>query len=314
MKLNLPKNHQQYYERIIERSKKYIKLGYWSDIDLSVLEQWLKNFNNEQEKYLSALILDKVIYRNDMTIKAMFSKMFHIDLPNILEEKRIFPMDLNLDEWEKMLRKASDKTKIPFRFTTITSERELGDSGADFMRRLRRYYLVNRELIIRIDNKKEDTVNTLIVIDDLIASGEQTKTFIEQNLNEINQYRYIIFMPLMAHVNGIEEVNEKVKRLEYQQQLNEGTIYIRPVEFILKENSFFYEKNPHELIDGQNTVKQIKDFYTWFIQNKLKTTEIYGQGSLSLVLMFSSGIPDNTLPMIHESNEETNWNALYEKF
>jgi hypothetical protein len=314
VKLKLPKNHYQYYERIIERSKKYIKLGYWSEIDLAILERWLNNFNSEEEKYFSALILDKIIYRNEMTIKSMFSKMFHITLPNILEEKEIYLAEMNLEEWEKTLKNPIEKNKLPFRFTTITSEKELGDSGSDFMRRLRKYYLVNRELIIRIDNDKDNCVNTLIVIDDLIASGEQTKTFIEENLPKINEYRYVIFMPLMAHVAGVSNVNEKKRNLEYTEQLNENTIYIKPIELISEENSFFYEKDNTKLIDGENTIQEIKDFYTNFIKNKFKTSEIYGVGSLSLLLMLSSGMPDNTLPIIHETNENTNWYALYEKF
>ncbi len=314
MSLKLPKNHLYYYNQTIEKSKKYIKLGYWSDIDISTLELWLKNFNTEEEKYFSALILDKIIYRNDMTIKSMFSKIFHINLPNILEDKNIYIYDYNLEDWEKLLRNPNNKSILPFRFTTITSEKELGDSGADYMRRLRRYYLVNKELIIRVDAQKDENVNTLIVIDDLIGSGEQTKTFIEENLKSINEYKYVIFMPLMAHINGINNVNEKKRKLEYSEQLHEDIIYIKPVEIIYEDSSFFNEKNLALLIDGQNTLQELKFFYDSFIQNKLDTKEIYGHGELSLLLMFSSGVPDNTLPLIHESSEYNNWNALYEKF
>lgn len=314
MILKLPKNHQQYYVSIIERSKKYIKLGYWSEIDVSILERWLGNFNTTEEKYFSALILDKIIYRNDMTIKSMLSKLFHIDLPNILEDKGIYEIEMNLYEWEKMLKNPIDKDEIPFRFTTITSEKELGDSGSDYMRRLRRYYLVHRKLIIRIDDEKDKNVNTLIVIDDLIASGEQVKTFIEENRQKINQYRYVIFIPLIAHVNGIEEIEKKIKKLVHTEFLNEDTIFIKAVEYISEENSFFYENDNTKLIDGENTIQEIKDFYTNFTKDKFKSCEVYGVGSLSLLLMFSSGIPDNTLPILHETNEDTNWYALYEKF
>ena len=314
MSLNLPENHQQYYEGIVERSEKYIKLGYWSEIDLATLHGWLNNFNTKEEKYFSALILDKLVYRNEMTIKSMFSKLFHINLPNILEDKNIYLNQTSLEEWEKLLRKPKKESNLPFRFTTITSENELGDSGADFMRRLRRYYLVNRELIIRIDKKKESEVNTLIVIDDLIASGEQTITFIEDNIDMINQYRYIIFMPLMGNSIGINKVKEKIKKLEYMEQLNEDIIFIKPVEVILENDSFFYEKQNTYKIDGKNTIEDLKNFYQNFIKSKIKTSEIFGHGNLSLVLIFSSGIPDNTLPIIYEDNEDTNWKALYEKF
>lgn len=314
MSLKLPDNHQSYYERIIERSKKYIKLGFWSDIDIATLELWLKNFTNDDERYLSALILDKIVYRNDLVIKSMFSKMFHIDLPNILEEKNIFLISMNMLEWEQILRNPPNKKDLPFRFTTITSEKELGDSGADYMRRLRKYYLVNKELIIRIDAPKEERVNTLIVIDDLIASGEQTKTFIEMNLDLINQYRFVLFMPLIAHVDGIEEINRKKQDLEYKELLKENIIHIKSIEIIQKKGSFFYEEDSNYLIDGENTINDIKNFYAIVVNNKFKTKEIYGHGSLSLLLILSSGIPDNTLPIIHETNKETTWHALFEKY
>ncbi|MDN5073243.1 hypothetical protein PJV94_10285 [Aliarcobacter butzleri] len=313
MNLKLPENHRQYYDKIIDKSKKYIKLGYWNEIDFATFEQWLNNFKNDEERYLSALILDKIIYRNDMTIRSMFSKMFHIDLPNILEQKKIHLLDPSLEEWEKLLKSSNVKDKLPFRFTTITSEKELGDSGADYMRRLRRYYLVNRELIIRIDAQKDSNVNTLIIIDDLIASGEQTKTFIEENVELINKYRYVIFMPLMAHEFGMDEINKKIGALEKQELLNNDTIIIKPVEIIKKSNSIFYDES-NKLLDGKNKISDIKFFYENFIKTKVKTKDLYGYGSLSLLLIFSTGIPDNTLPIIHESNEEKDWIALYEKF
>lgn len=127
------------------------------------------------------------------------------------------------------------------------------------MRRLRRYYLVNKELIIRVDAQKDENVNTLIVIDDLIVSGEQTKTFIEENLKSINEYKYVIFMPLMAHINGINNVNEKKRKLEYSEQLHEDIIYIKHIRNnFMKIAHFFNEKNLALLIDGQNTLQELK--------------------------------------------------------
>jgi len=313
MSLKLPRNHNQYYNYIIERTKKYIKLGYWSEIDFYTLDRWLNNFNTEEEKYLSALILDKIIYRNEATIKSLFSKMFHISLPNILEEYNIYFIEENIESWEKALKSKGAKDIYPFRFTTITSEKELGDSGADFMRRLRRYYLVNRELIIIIDSEKTNNVNTLIVIDDLIASGEQVKNFIEDNLEYINKYRHVIFMPLIAHEGGIQSILKKIERLSYHEKLNQSIVHIKPIEVINERNSFFYEKEKGKLIDGENTIKEIESFYCSFIKNRV-SSDLYGYGDLSLLLIFSTGIPDNTLPIIHETNEEKKWYALYEKF
>lgn len=317
MSFTLPSNHKYYYDEVIKRSYTYVKIGFWSDIDLSMLNDWLNNFSTDEEKYLSALILDKIIYKNTSIIKSTLSKMFHMTLPNILEKHNIYKQEENLEEWERNLKNFPDTIKFPFRFTTITSEKELGDSGSDYMRRLRKYYLVNRQLLKRIDAPKDDDVTTLIVIDDIIASGEQTKTFIEENLDNINNYKYIIFMPLIAHNLGINNLKNKIARLEHMEKLNINTIIIEPVETMDNQFSFFCDDNAQEIIHEENTIDEIKLFYINLLHSKLpglKESDELGHGSLSLLLLFSTGVPDNTLPIIHLSNKDTKWKALYEKF
>ena len=316
MSLLLPENHKYYVERVVKRTKKYISFDLWDNVDLSSFNRWLENFQTDQEQYLAALLLDKIVYKNELSIQSSLHKMFHITLPNILDKYKIYEQT-DLIEWENELRYPNQKEPLPFKFSTITSEKELGDSGSDYMRRLRRYYLVNRELLIRIDSENASDIKALIIIDDIIASGEQVKTFIEANCEHINKYRYVIFMPLLAHVNGIQQINDKVKKLVHTEKLIANNILIEPVELMDELSSFFYSSKADQKIDTINTVDDIKLMYKEIMQKKLPQWTIdtlFGYGDLGMLLLLSSGIPDNTLPIIHSSNKDTEWMALYEKF
>jgi hypothetical protein len=316
MSFSLPKNHQYYVKTVIKKIKNYILLGIWDNTDLSSLNSWLKNFKTDKEQYFAALLLDKIVYKNELSIQSSLNKMFHITLPNLLEQHNVYNQT-DLQEWENDLKNPNEDQSLPFKFSTITSEKELGDSGSDYMRRLRKYYLVNRKLLIRIDSNKPSHVTTLIIIDDIIATGEQVKTFIEENSKHINQYKYVIFMPLLAHIKGLNAVKEKVLKLVHTEQLHTHNILIEPVETIYENSSFFYSPRTDQKIDAENTIEDLKLMYQNMMRKNLpQWTEdiLFGYGELGMLLLLTTGIPDNTLPIIHSSNNDTDWIALYEKF
>ncbi|MBL1663390.1 hypothetical protein ELD44_30050, partial [Klebsiella pneumoniae] len=85
-------------EAIIEQSKKLIKIGYWDNVKVSVLQRWLDNFKDEKEKYLAASVLSELIYRNRETVTSMGYNISSIILPQILEELDIYHIE-DIEKW-----------------------------------------------------------------------------------------------------------------------------------------------------------------------------------------------------------------------
>ncbi len=309
MAFKAPNGYLDFYNEIIRKSEKLIEIGYWDKIEKRELDKWLKNFKTDEEKYLSVLILYKLVYRNDKTIDSMISKLFHITIPNILEENKLYTVT-DLDEWRIKLKDKKFKKVSFFLFSTITSD-ELGDSGNTYMRILRKKF-VSKDLMIRITDTIERQYKAIIFIDDIIASGEQISDFLTENKENLDKYQYIIFTPLVAHYIGVENIKRKFKKLEFSNNL-----IIRPQELIQNENYFLdFEINKDGYFDNENTLDDLKEFYKLVIDSyKLENpSQYFGFGNLGLTIIFATGIPDNTLPIIRNRGEGNVWNPLYEKF
>ncbi len=311
MAFKAPNGYLDFYDEIIKKSHKLIDIGYWDKIETRKLNKWLENFKTDEEKYLSALILYKLVYRNDKAIDSMISKLFHITIPNILEKYNIYPLNMTMDEWREKLRKPGSKEVINFLFSTIVSE-ELGDSGNDYMRRLREKFVV-KELICRITDTKRRHHKSLIFIDDIIGTGKQVSTFLKKYKAELKEYDNLVFTPLIAHKKGIESIKQEFNNLGYK-----NNIIIEPQEMIISDNYMLdFETNENDYFDGLNTSDDLKIFYESVVdKNQLvkKSSEFFGFGNLGLTIMFATGIPDNTLPIIRNTGEDNAWIPLYEKF
>ena len=65
MSFKLPPNHQQLYAEVYSRCLALIDLGYWTRIDKSILDDWLSNFTNKEEKFFAIQILFHFKFRNN---------------------------------------------------------------------------------------------------------------------------------------------------------------------------------------------------------------------------------------------------------
>jgi hypothetical protein len=311
MAFKAPNNYLDFYNEMVRKSEKLIEIGYWDKIEIRKLHEWLSNFSTEEEKYLSSLILYKLVYRNDKTIDSMLNKLFHITIPNLLEEHEIYPLNMSMDDWRNKLRDKGFKNVGNFLFSTIISD-ELGDSGNDYIRRLREKFVV-KELICKVSDRKIRHHKALIFIDDILASGTQINTFLTTYKDDLIQYEYLIFTPLIAHKKGIEKIKIKFHELKYTNNL-----IIKPLEIITCDNHMLDFKIKNDgYFDSQNSLGDLEDFYVSLVNTKKlkqKKEGNFGFGNLGLNLIFSTGIPDNTIPLIRCKNDDDSWNPLYEKF
>ena len=309
-----PTGYEIVYEEIVNRIHSYIKLKYWDKIDHKQLSDWLENFKNPEERYLSILILHKIMYRNSEAIQSTINNIFHILLPNYLSKNNIMNV-IDLEEWEGKLFDPSKRfsTTAPFRISTITTG-DLGESGHTYMRILRDKF-VTKDMLFDITRKdilytKPSYVKTIIFIDDFIGTGTQIKEFLKDNTNNLQLFKNIVFFPLVAHDTGITLIEETANELN----LN---ISIIPVEKIDYNNSSFYFNDDDQVkFDGTNTIESLKIFCQNLAQKQQLESDmnnIFGFGNLAITHLFSTGTPDNNLPFIYKSKSATNWIALQEK-
>lgn len=313
MTFKAPDDFQLFYDEIIKRCYSYIELGYWDKIDKKTLTNWLDNFQTNEEKYLSSLILHKIIYRNAQAITAMLDNIFQIILPNYLMKNNIYTCN-DLELWEAKLFNPGMNfdTITKFRISTITTG-DLGESGQFYMRLLREKYISSKMLcdITRTNFKtlKKRHVDTIIFIDDFIGTGTQIGNFIDTYHKNLNEFSNIAFIPLIAHEKGIEAIQRKA-------QIYNLDITILAVETITCQNASFYLNKPlGDKFDGHNTIKDLLLFYKNFTKTyniETNIDHIYGFGNLGITQLFSTGTPDNNLPLIYK-NINLSWKALQEK-
>jgi len=311
MAFKAPHNYLEFYNEMVRKSEKLIEIGYWDKIEIRKLHEWLKNFKTDEEKYLSSLILYKLVYRNDKTIDSMMNKLFHITIPNLLDKFNIYTLNMTIDDWRNKLRDKGFKNVMNFSFSTITSN-ELGDSGNDYVRRLREKFVV-KELICKVTDKKIRHHKALIFIDDILASGTQICDFLHDEKDSLINYDYLIFTPLVAHKKGIDKIQRYFELLGYKNYL-----IIEPLEVITCDNHMLdFKIKDDGYFDAENSIEDLESFYISLVKTKgLKQhkEDNFGFGNLGLNLIFSTGIPDNTIPLIRCTNDDNSWHALYEKF
>lgn len=313
MNFKAPDNYQELYDEVVAKCYALIKLKYWDKIQKSNLDQWLRNFSSPEEKYLATLILNKIIYRNFASIMSAMSQLFYVNLPELLSKYNIYTVPTYLHDWEKLLKKETFSQQTTFAFSTITTG-ELGESSAFYARLLREYFL-HKNLLKTIQENLPERISTLIFIDDIIGSGDQVNEFIKDNRLVLQKYKNIFFMPLMAHEVGIKNIQRNIKLFNL-----EHIIHIIPIETLTLENSFFhFKKNAFssiETFDGVNSIDDLRIFYKFIVDTKKvvdSTNLVFGFGNLALSLLFHTGVPDNTIPLIYRSVENS-WASLQEKF
>ena len=226
MSFKLPPNHQQLYAEVYSRCLALIDLGYWTRIDKSILDDWLSNFTNKEEKFFAIQILFHFKFRNNKTIISMFNQIIQVLLPQKLEELNIYKIN-SISDWEKTL-KTSDKElfKLPFRFSTINKKGAIGESGDALFRLMAQKNILNKKLGRFIDSITSEC-KVVILIDDITGSGGQFIDFFNRYKENFNQFDYIIYAPLIAHIEAIDKLTKLDNR-----------IHIITSEILTKEECF----------------------------------------------------------------------------
>ncbi len=297
MMFSLPKEWESFYVEMQTRAKSYIRINYWN-ISEEELALWLSNFQTNEEKFLSAIIIYRLIYRNEQSRLSMYHHIIEILLPSILKEKEIYAID-SLDQFHYDLKHSFHN--IPFRFATIEGvDGKASKSGHEILRNFVRKGSFHSSLEISINHIKNlnpTEIKAIILFDDIMGTGEQFDTYLQNFQSELENF-ILIYCPLTSHVDAMDYINKKYP-----------DVIVSPVE-ILDNQYTFFDKSFMPKITENIDMNEFKKFYCNFIKSKTKLKRnLLGKGNQALSYIFDVSSPNNSLPIL--TYEDENWHKLF---
>lgn len=307
IKKHLPDEHEEIIDRVLEKCRTLINLNYWNNIEIVELMLWLKNFNNGEERYLACAILDSIIFRNKESIYALSSQLFHIVLPQILDEKKILKIKC-IESWESNLLSTDSRNLVPIRFTTIEgTDHRTAKSGQVLLREIQRSFF-DKNLILSIKTISDEAfiqratskVKAIVIIDDILASGTQFNTFIEKYALDKLPFHFI-FCPFAGISSSISNINNKY-----------SNIHIEPIELLGDENKFFSKENKLLNLINDNGFIEFKKLYLEICKrDNINKNGALGFGDQELTYIFSDSTPNNNLSILTHRN--STWKNLFKR-
>lgn len=290
MAFKIPLNHEQLYSEVLNRCYCLVDLGYWSKIDKFTLDEWLKNFDTDEEKFFAIQILLNLQFRNKKAIISMFKQIIQVLLPQKLEELDIYKIK-SIQEWENILKTENKELfNLPFRFSTINKKGAIGESGDALFRLMAQEDIVNKKIGRFIDSINPKCKN-VILVDDIAGSGNQFKDFFKRYKKSFEQFEYIIYAPLVAHVDAKKNIMSIDKR-----------IHIISSETLTGSESFY------NINDTDNENNEYMDLANSIIdKKKLKITFPFGYLNQALLYGFELSTPNNNHSFIYHDKK---WNPL----
>lgn len=293
----LPDEWEAFYDDMSERAKQYIKIKYW-DISEDDFLLWLQNFETDHQKFLAAIIIYRIMYRNINPMLSMFRYITDILLPNILDKLDIYTIK-SLESFHNKLRTGHD---LPIRFSAVENvDEQTGKSGSTIIREFARKGSFHNNLKVSAQNFKDidrNKVKIIVIFDDIMGTGEQFNTFLE-NYHQDLEGLICLYTPLTATSLGLASFNAD----KYP------NVIIKPVE-LLDENYSFFKKKFMPKIAENIDIDDLLRVYEDLVRSKTKLkNNLLGRKNLALTYIFSVSTPNNSLPIFSYSDH--NWNSIF---
>ncbi len=282
----VPDGAAQYIDRITKRCDSLIRSHIWAGVDRNNLSNWIKSFKGADEEYLSAIILDNLIFRSEQQTKALMVQVIQKIIPQLLQSIPYF--NSYNGKWMETL----SKPKIPARIVPVIRESDGPcKSGNHIAREYSRLVKVNQRLIVNpqdIEAAKKDGVKLIIFIDDFLGTGKQFNKFFNEVKDVFDDSITAVYTPLAAHSEGLKSVKE-----------NAPNLLLGTAEKLTYSDGLFSQPDGM-LADGVNTQHTLKEYYMELARKRLgdKFKGLDGYGNLNLLYGFSHATPNATLPIL----------------
>ena len=297
----LPKDALIYTRSIFDRSRDLIAYNIWSGLPPHRLDTWINNFQNPEEQYFAAKVLDSLIYRPKSQTIALLQHLFQRTIPDLERSRKIFSPLMNI--YPNMTHAREPHVRIVP--VLVPGEAPI-KSGAIVGRHLRRFLRFRSDWFLDSSRVQENIRkgSVIVFIDDFLGTGNQFIEFVEHaNLQNSIDSGKCVYTPLVAHMHGIHRLTKKYTNLS-----------VVAAETLDETHALFGETDG-TLFDEVNSVDVARDFYYSLLKNRAIDANAYerrGFGYLELVYAFEDAVPDNSLPIIWWS-QSRDWQPLFNR-
>jgi hypothetical protein len=280
---NLLDQTPEYMLKVKQYAKLLIDEKIWDSISHNDLDGWLNNFKTPEEKLLSALLLDSLIYRSAQQTTALLRSALECALPLAIYD---CPNSvINGDDFLKIFTSKSIIKNIRI-VPVIRNADPPTKSGPSIARMYRRNLSVNDDYMIwpwLIEENYKNGVKDFVFIDDVLATGQQASEFLQKlELQNFADARFS-YIPLLAHQDGIDKLNK-----------DHQFVKVSPVETLDKNSCFFTIEKMAQIKDLETLYLEVsKKFLNKRLYNKMAK----GYNDLSLTFSYYHATPNASLPL-----------------
>lgn len=296
------------------------------------IEEWLSNFQTEEEKDYALFLLSQLMYYSSSNIRILLRALYR-DLfryPIIEHIRKTNGNTLN----EKIIENAFRIELLSTRFLGVGNPSE---SGVHLLYYFRQENKIPKRLFVNTDDvimRHPDGTKSLrqdfegaarfVFIDDICASGSQatTDTNVQRCVSELRTIKpdaHISYLMLFGMTSGINVVKQSGLYDHVQAVIELDESYK-----CFSETSRYFLDESH----NKNRARQIAFKYGYKLmiemckslnvknedKEKIASMHALGFGGCQLLLSMHHNTPDNTLPIIWFDEVEGVWTPIFKRY
>lgn len=295
------------WEEAVKKKVRYMTNNVWDGISFSDVEQFISNFEPD-EQVVGWVLLDILIYYSNEQEESIISNLIRllkrdIWLKEDMAKKGLSSDNINreFDEiYESMCFVPVDDSDISASSFGLTSQFKKSE---EVSRKVKYIRLEDVPLMMALQK------NYFVFYDDIIGTGNQFKTFWEKPIYGENQCfsiselakknpdKKFYYLVLGGCQEGIDLLKKEIPNLN----VIVSEIFSETADIFSEENEY-WEMNPDK-----------KDIVLKFISEKEDELSLKSTFSKNLPVLFQHGRAPNTALSLYWSTKSRNWKALYKR-
>lgn len=319
---------EEFKESLYQKIKTLNETIWEGRVKGSNINQWLDNFENEDEKINALFLLSQFMYFGNSQMREML-KVLYRDLykyPIIEKIRRANDDTTNLYQIKSKFEEELKNT----RFLGVGNPSESGTHLLYYFRQEnslpKKLFINTSEIFDSKDRNKlfDENIKNYVFIDDFCGSGSQAKRYSKDLVEIIKSLKTdvsITYLMLFSTQKGKLFVKEKTK-FDFAE-----TIFELDDSFKCFSESSRYYKGTNTFINKQ-LMKQICERHGYEMLKIIWTKEgvdaekihslssenQLGFGNCQLLLGFGHNTPDNTLPIFWYDEGIKNWYPIFKRY
>ncbi|WP_148253385.1 phosphoribosyltransferase-like protein [Aidingimonas lacisalsi] len=280
---------EEYLVKMKKNARLLIEENIWDSVRYEDVELWLQNFSGDEEKLLAGLLLDNLVFRSAEQTSSLLNSAIDCSLSHAIYNN---PLDvLRGEDYKNILTSRYGNPDIK----VVPVIRDLDPptkSGPAIARLYKRHVGLAEEHMIwpwLVEKEYAKGVRTFVFIDDTLATGNQFSEFLEKYANLGILDATLIYIPLLAHREGLEKINREYPK-----------VIISPVETVDEKDSFFELGNASMFDDLENLYLVVAEKY---LNRRLFKIMCKGYKGLALTFSYNHSTPNSTLPLYWYEDE-----------